>query len=259
MVGWVEFGTEKPTSVAAGQYGSLAVPQGTITAVNSATSITVSNAATENCNGASPPSGLNCTLTWSAADDATPLQNAFNAAWVNSPNACLPVKMEFAGAILVGDPPHGIITLSAPCTASTDADQQGPEWDGLGSGSTKIIPTPNFVWADCSGGCFPDVAGISMRGMEFDGEGQPVNTSEPVVIISVISGQGCSAGSADDIKGSQFALQSGAVGFAFNSCGGHANDITMENFGSTQIEAVGSSSYSANWAQMNDIVGFGGY
>ena len=236
-VGKIEYGTEKPASVQALQFGSLAVPLGTITAVNSPTSVTVSIPAGVNCTG---PSAILCTFIWSAQDDASVMDAATKAAWQNASNhGCLPVRADFAGAIITSWVPS--ITLSDACTLDPDASQMGPEFSGLGMNSTIFLPPPNFPFANCvnpgwfaSDGCW-SVHGWSIHDFKIDGMGQNVGAPENVSLVAVDASIGCSAGGARNLSLSQWGTQaSGSRGFVYSSCAGNLINVQVENFGETE-------------------------
>ena len=124
----------------AGNQVNTGVPQGTITAVNSATSITVSVAANANCNGAS----VACILVW-GDDDTTNMQT-----WANAVvNSCSTGVMPSGGFIVqaaIG------VTGTTYCGQSVFASRIGPTFRGQSPGNTRIFPTPNFSFTGCTGG-----------------------------------------------------------------------------------------------------------
>jgi hypothetical protein len=122
------------------QTTGLAVPQGTITAVNSATSITVSIAATCNLAGG----GSNGLLIWGTNDDT-----ALNTGWTAASNACYDLSL-----------PEGIAIVSTAkfnsytgCVSTGAYIQPGVNGVHL-SASTILIPDPNFSFTGCTPACF---------------------------------------------------------------------------------------------------------
>lgn len=108
---------------------ATAVPLGTITARNSATSITVSVAATQSLSG--------CHLVWGSADDSNAMEAAFLAAKAATPER---------GVVYI--PPGGYIVSKCVFnnTYSNPSQQQGVSVIGAGSGHTIIYPAPNFTY-----------------------------------------------------------------------------------------------------------------
>jgi len=265
--GNVAFCTEKPQSIAANVYGSLACPQTHIVTITDATHVVLNDAPTETC---TTPSGSNvsCTFIWSAADDATALQTAVNAAWINAGNTCYPIHADFGGAIVVSAPwaiTSG--TISASCSFNTDSNQLGPEFYGNGW-LTTIIPLPSMIanlatvctnaGVNGAGGCF-SANGWLAHDFQVDGMGQPGSGTAAVDIVAVVSGTGCSGGSAWNININQVAVQTvSSVGEADATCGGTIHNILVENGGAGETQHSGSSSFSTNWANADQITGFGG-
>lgn len=118
---------------------TLVVPQGTITTINSATSIQVSVAATANCNGGS----VACILVW-GPDDSSNL-----TAWANAVTAACGTGVMPAGIMLT----QNAIGVSNPnsCGSTVFSNRVGATFAGVSPGATMIIPTPNFSFTGCTG------------------------------------------------------------------------------------------------------------
>lgn len=119
------------------QTSSLVCPQSTIATINSAQSITLTAA-----NDCTANQTANAQLVW-GPDDTTPLINAYAAAVANCNILQLP-----AGIMLVQ-----AAEFNTPNTTCGVAQPYRiPGVFGASSIGTTIVPTPNFVFTNCSGG-----------------------------------------------------------------------------------------------------------
>src|SRR5580704_4172803 len=161
-VGKIEFGAGNcPGTVSNCTYQ---VPQGTITAVNSAHNITVSIAATGTNSGTANANNF----AW-GSDDGPQLVLAFQALFPNT----------FTGASLIPEPskalilPSGLMFTSVnPFITSSTTSSNGGAIRGVGPGSTVIIPLPKM-------NCSPTVVGTGclfsdvVPNLENNGENLP--------------------------------------------------------------------------------------
>lgn len=121
---------------------TLILPQGTITAVNSATNVTVSGAgnATTCAAGAS-----GCLLIW-GTDDSTAWDTTWTAA-TGAAGHCYPIQMG-GGMTLISTAKF----LTSVCnTGITGSGSQGAAIVGLGYKASQFVILPNFVAAGCTG------------------------------------------------------------------------------------------------------------
>jgi hypothetical protein len=128
--------------------GVLVVPQGTISSVNSATSITVSVSAT-----ASHSSSV--VLIW-GSDDTQALSDAFAASYASPYGSCLPIKLP-SGLMITQKGQFN--NAPAQCLATTGMNRAGVNVIGDSIAVSQLVITPSFVWSTCngpSGGCFGD-------------------------------------------------------------------------------------------------------
>ena len=155
-VGKIVFGTIVPTNYNGGIYmnGTLVIPQGTITAVNSASSITVSNAATSTHTWSSGNVGV--ILIW-GSDNSSALASAFTAATTTNPfGPCAPIILP-AGLMLIQQ--AEFINAPANCVGMVADNREGIKVIGQGQSVTQLVPTPGFNFATCTGphsACFGD-------------------------------------------------------------------------------------------------------
>lgn len=121
---------------------TLLLPQGTITAVNSATNVTVSLAGTAATCAAG---GAGCLLIWGTDDSA-----AWDATWTAATGTaghCYPIQMG-GGMTLISTAKF----LTTTCnTGITGSGSQGSSIIGLGYKSSQFVILPNFVAAGCTG------------------------------------------------------------------------------------------------------------
>jgi len=132
--------------------GVLVIPQGTITAVGGANSITVSNASTANHTA-------NVMLVW-GTDNTTALANAYKAAQPNL-GPCYAIELP-AGIML--DQQGQFNNAPANCIGATGLLRASTTVIGKGSGASIIGLTPNFTWSTCNGptgGCFGDSTNVT--------------------------------------------------------------------------------------------------
>lgn len=165
---------------------STAVPLGTITARNSATSITVSVAATQNLSS--------CHLVWGSADDSNAMEAAFLAA-----KAAMPLK----GVVYI--PPGGYIVSKCVFNNTYPSFQQGVSVVGAGSGHTVIYPSPNFTYLAGSNmgmvfHCEPyTTASVTFAGFHINGSMQSFSSSHWAMAVSCIG-----LGGIEDVRVNDF-------------------------------------------------------
>lgn len=167
-VGKTIFGTNGCCGVLAQVGSTVELPQGTIQSVISATSVTVSLAATATSAG-------NAVLVWGSLDDAA--WDLAEAAWASpSVDRCLALEWP-AGLSLISrehfNPTQG------PCLGSSQSWQQGGtsltyEVRGFGPGVSVAVPVPNFDFTTCTfglgaQGCFFSYAEGTIHDLGFWG------------------------------------------------------------------------------------------
>lgn len=191
-VGWIIFGTDYPTTFAGN--GSVVVPQGTITAVCTAATgtLTVSQAATGNCTPTFGFNGNACEIDF-GPDDTTPLTTFWNAV-LASP--CTPGILS-AGIYLVQKGEfNGSATNLGLCQEYQGTAYISPSLTGAGStfGGTVIVPTPNMDTTvgsgnSCGGGpshrgCFFSTGSLQLSNISLWGAGQPRLTDTNVFSVA---------------------------------------------------------------------------
>ncbi|MGO8792683.1 MAG: hypothetical protein ACLQVL_35575 [Terriglobia bacterium] len=154
-VGKIVFGTLVPNNYNGGanMNGTLVIPQGTITAVNGASSITVSVAATSTHTWVSGSPGV--ILIW-GSDNSSALASAFTAATSVTYGPCAPLILP-AGLMLIQQ--AEFINAPANCVGLVADNREGIKVIGQGQSVTQLVPTPNFNFTTCTGpknGCFGD-------------------------------------------------------------------------------------------------------
>lgn len=121
---------------------SVLLPQGTITAFNSPTNVTVSIAGTS---AACAAGATGCLLIW-GSDDSTAWDNTWTAA-TGTPGHCSTILMG-AGLTLI----QSAKFLSTVCnTGITGPGSQGSTINGMGYKTSQFVITPNFNAASCTG------------------------------------------------------------------------------------------------------------
>lgn len=166
-VGKIAFGVVPVTSGYA--FGPLVIPQGTITAVNSAQNVTVSVAA----NATSVAGG---TFVW-GTDDTTDLSNAWTAALSSSCALLLPgLNAQQTGPAIMLTSTGQFNTLSAHCqNLGANSSDLGVVISGVGAGTSFIGIEPTFSFSSCTTPttCFPGPSPMQgqVRGITFTGFG----------------------------------------------------------------------------------------
>lgn len=116
----------------------LVCPQSTISAVNSGTSVTLSNNCTANL--VTPATGL---FVWGTNDDT-----ALNNAWTAASNACQALYLPEGNAIVS----TAKFNAYSGCLAAGNYQQPGVH--GVGKSGTLLLPDPNFSFTGCTPACF---------------------------------------------------------------------------------------------------------
>lgn len=197
-IGKIIFAYESPFSAnnGVGSYQVL-LTQTTISAVNSATSISVSpTTATNSCN--TPVSAV-CILVWATQDDAPAINLAATAAW-SAGGLCRAVQFP-TGFALIGGPVLNVTSalLSSACggtsagTSGIDLTQTGPEVYGQGPGNTLLIPTPNYNYVGCtfgqsSHGCIATTPNLEAHDFGVFGAGQSAISGSPTITLFELNG-----------------------------------------------------------------------
>jgi hypothetical protein len=256
-IGKIEFGTAGTTQVNPNMVtaAGLVVPQGTITGVTNATTVTVSTTASGNC---TPSSTVACSFAWGTQDDTTPINNATTAAWGNGNSPCvlqLPAGTAFfSGPILNSAPSNRCMGIGANNGALSDITIAGPVVYGQGPAATVLIPLPTFNFAGCIFGtaanaCIAGVGNLFSHDFGINGlqQTQPAGSNGGVVLFEAFGQNGggqCDGGTTSfNLSFSGWGLKStNSVGFKFGAR--MCNDSTMWNinvsaFGSTPCYVTG--------------------
>lgn len=285
-VGKIMFGTTFPATVtpcSGTVCGQVLLAQGTITAVGSANSITVSSTSSAAC---APSGSTACGFAAATQDDAADIRLAEAAAWTNNNGQCfaleLPSGMAMVGSAVLGTVPSvsgsGTACGNANSGVGVDALQAGPIAWGQGMIATTLMPTPNFNFATCTLGtgataCFGGAYGATYQGFTINGLGNMLNGTTHanyIFEISNIPGGPCSNTGASNISIGQWGLVSTSlVGFHVDGiCGpGPLINIAVQSAGSTECRIDLSGSPGSNLSatgmvciggQINNLVINGG-
>jgi hypothetical protein len=168
---------------------TVVLPQGTITAVGGANSITVSTTATANQTG-------NAVLVW-GSDDSSALASAWAATVAEcgslqlpgqNPSGTGPAVMLVQSAQLNTATASGVGTL-ATCSIGSEGNRSGLGIRGVDQNATFIVPTPSFNFSSCTYGhsakaCFFTVAdGLNISNLTLWGAGYSNPSSASTNVI----------------------------------------------------------------------------
>lgn len=264
-LGKIEFGTQQESGYEAGSIsgvGALVIPQGTITAINSSTVVTVSGEASGGC---ADTGGNLCTFAYGTQADDTGIATAEAAAWTSGTN-CYTLVMPGGAAFVstghfnsVPGSACGGNAIQSPGEVGTiDIRQQGPELMGQGAGSTVLIPLPNFTYTTGTPGtgcggiqsitniCFGAAIGLAAHDFTIDGLGVSSSSAGGTWLWATSGGNTCSGVQARNLHLSNwnFNVAGGTVGFREGSCAGSSTNDYIQNFGTEPCVIAGASSTS---------------
>jgi hypothetical protein len=261
VVGQIVFGSSATSDVSAIN-SSLPTPECLIQSIDSATQIhmgTVGSIGTA-CNATSNLSGSGF-LIWGDLDSATSSQTPSTAndallnAWTTAINNCQALALP-SGVMLVE---RGEFLTASPIGCGQDNAHQfvraGYTIYGQGPAATILVPTPNFVTADCgsSTGCLFGVKGdINIRDLQVNGMGNSqCGAGFNGKVLIQISGDATSGGPNFSLRNVIFqgwcASQAGSVGLSLGSgaatlSGGVISDSIFETLGATEVQVNDSTS-----------------
>lgn len=248
-IGKIEFGTTGTTQINSNQLNSvLAIAQGTITAVNSATQVVVSIASTANC---TPSSTTACTFAYGTQDDATAINLAATAAFNTAGATCameFPAGAAFIGtSVLNGQSTNQCMGSSPNSGVLADTTSTGPVVNGQGPGATTLVLLPSFNFASCTTGsgstsCNGTTPNLHIYNFAVNGLQNPVGGTHAVTLWEAIGGSGggvCDGGvTVWNMSFSNFGLTAAnslnGFGFGSQSC----NDSTMWNVNVSSFGAI---------------------
>ena len=234
---------EEPVACCSTTQWKRIVAQGTITAVGSSTTATLSGTATADClpSGGSPL----CNFAYGTADDTAQIQAATQAAYGTAGLTCPSLKMDFAGYYFFSANPFAYTppTISS-CTGTygPDAYQTGPSLSGEGMQGTVGIPLDGIAYTSaCNPGCVSFPQGSYPHEMGFDGLGDPVSgVTIQQSLVAAIGVTGPCAGEADmrEVMVAGWApLATGPAIYVSNTCGGsYIEHNIVQSSGSIGIE-----------------------
>lgn len=194
-VGKIMFGVRSTAQVnPSALTNALDFAQGTITAFNSATSVTVSTTAGATCPDGSHP---NCNFAWGTQDDTTAIINAQAAAW-NSGNACkalqLPSGAAFISSAVLNGPIGQACGSNSASAAFSDLTSAGPAVYGQGQMATVLVPLPIFNFASCTAGsgsaCIGAAPNLQAHDFGINGMQNPVGGTHANVLFESYGANG---------------------------------------------------------------------
>lgn len=168
----------------------VSVPQGTITAVASSTSITVSTTTTNSCTASS---AVTCNIAWGTQIDTAAINAAATAAFNTPGSNCalqFPAGAAFIDAAILNGPGNNRCWQGAAGqTAIADLTSVGPAAFGACPGCTVIIPVPSFNFGSCTGGltsnaCIGGLGNLHLHDFSIFGLGNPVGGTQSVILVA---------------------------------------------------------------------------